>query len=268
MWNWALSWRNSSFCAVLKGRVLGYRGPHPKLFQAGGHCVLTGPNLPTSLAKWPSLFFQSRKQLWKLHWSPVSISRSFSEQFRFWPRRICFGFRITQSICFWISILERLKRNVKMRWKAWWKRKAWWEYYSKLLEILWINCSIHLCQLITDPSYVNLHKESEKDRMGLVYELVLNCFTNRITLKDRSDLCNLFESFQPAIFKKVVLTVVFSFLKSGSDPSSLQIAQEEKSWTSVNCFWMWIFYPFNSIASFKEKDESNSFRIPRKFGEY
>ena len=67
-------------------------------------------------------------------------------------------------------------------------------------------------RLITQAGYINTNKESEKDRMGQVYEYVMQNFQSKVSLEEAAQLSNLSVSAFSRYFKSWVNKSFSDFL--------------------------------------------------------
>ena len=84
--------------------------------------------------------------------------------------------------------------------------------FQQLLHLLDVLAQSQDYQLITDAGYLNTNKESEKDRMGQVYEYVMQHYSSKITLQEVAQLCNLSVSAFSRYFKSRVNKPFSDFL--------------------------------------------------------
>ena len=84
--------------------------------------------------------------------------------------------------------------------------------FQQLLHLLDILAQSEDYHLITDAGYFNTNKESEKDRMGQVYEYVMQHYSSKITLVEVAQLCNLSVSAFSRYFKSRVNKPFSDFL--------------------------------------------------------
>jgi AraC-like DNA-binding protein len=249
---------------VLKGEGTRFIGDHIQSFQAGD-MVLTGPNLP-HLWRSDQAYFQSGNRL-ETHGIVIYFPDHFLNNSVFDLEEFGSVSALLKRSASGIFISGKTQEKVKNEMKSLVKNEGLGSIIQ-LLEILELIAQSHDCQLITDPSYVNLHKESEKDRMGLVYELVLNGFTNRITLKEAADLCNLSESAFSRYFKSRANQSFSTFLSQVRIHQACKLLQEEKLNISQICFECGFFTLSNFNRQFKEKMNQTPLEYRRKFGEY
>jgi AraC-like DNA-binding protein len=71
----------------------------------------------------------------------------------------------------------------------------------QLLKILQTITDSTECKLIADAAYINTNKESEKDKMGQVYEYVMHNYQGKVSLQEAAQLSNLSVSSFSRFFK-------------------------------------------------------------------
>lgn len=86
------------------------------------------------------------------------------------------------------------------------------ESIIQLLKILNLMVDSPDCHLIANAGYINTNKESEKDRMGQVYEYVMQNFQEKVTLEEAARISNLSVSAFSRFFKSRVNKSFSDFL--------------------------------------------------------
>lgn len=81
-----------------------------------------------------------------------------------------------------------------------------------LLKILQTIADSSDCKLIADAAYINTNKESEKDRMGQVYEYVMQNYQSKVSLEEAAQISNLSVSAFSRFFKSRVNKSFSDFL--------------------------------------------------------
>lgn len=81
-----------------------------------------------------------------------------------------------------------------------------------LLKILELMADTPDVKLITHSGYINTNKESEKDRMGQVYEYVMQNYQGKVTLEEAAKIANLSVSAFSRYFKSRVNKSFSDFL--------------------------------------------------------
>lgn len=234
---------------VLKGEGTRFIGDHIQRFQAGD-MVLTGPNLP-HLWRSDQIYFQDQPGL-KTHGIVIYFSDQFLNNAVFDLEEFRSIAHVLQTSASGVGIIGDTQKIIQKRMKSLLEKEGVGSIIQ-LLEILEIIAGSSDCQLIADPTYVNLHKDSERDRMSLVYELVMNGFTNKITLKEAADLCNLSESAFSRYFKSRANQSFSSFLSQVRIHQACKLLQEENLNISQICFDSGFFTLSNFNRQFKER---------------
>lgn len=234
---------------VLKGEGTRFIGDHIQRFQAGD-MVLTGPNLP-HLWRSDQIYFQDQPGL-KTHGIVIYFSDQFLNNAVFDLEEFRSIAHVLQTSASGVGIIGDTQKIIQKRMKSLLEKEGVGSIIQ-LLEILEIIAGSSDCQLIADPTYVNLHKDSERDRMSLVYELVMNGFTNKITLKEAADLCNLSESAFSRYFKSRANQSFSSFLSQVRIHQACKLLQEENLNISQTCFDSGFFTLSNFNRQFKER---------------
>lgn len=234
---------------VLKGEGTRFIGDHIQRFQAGD-MVLTGPNLP-HLWRSDQVYFQDQPEL-ETHGIVIYFSDQFLNNAVFDLEEFRSIAHVLQTSASGIGIIGETQKVIQKQMKSL-LEKGGVGSIIQLLEILEIIGGSSDCELIADPTYVNLHKDSERDRMSLVYELVMNGFTNKITLKEAADLCNLSESAFSRYFKSRANQSFSSFLSQVRIHQACKLLQEENLNISQICFECGFFTLSNFNRQFKER---------------
>lgn len=81
-----------------------------------------------------------------------------------------------------------------------------------LLKILNLMVDSSDCKMIADSAYINTNRESEKDRMGQVYEYVMQNFQGKVSLEEAAQLSNMSVSAFSRFFKSRVNKSFSDFL--------------------------------------------------------
>ena len=193
---------------VLKGRGTRFVGDRTTSFKEGD-LVLTGPNLP-HLWKNDKAYHDPSKGL-----GTQGIVIYFPDNFL---NHSVFELEEFEGIA---KLLQLSKRGIEvvgetnlritqlMKELLLLKGLARFQQLLHLLDILAQSEDYHL---ITDAGYFNTNKESEKDRMGQVYEYVMQHYSSKITLVEVAQLCNLSVSAFSRYFKSRVNKPFSDFL--------------------------------------------------------
>lgn len=182
---------------VLKGRGTRFIGDHMQGFKEGD-LVLTGPDLP-HLWKSDRAYHIPENRM-ETHGIVIYFPDNFMnnsvfqlEEFesiagmlRKSVRGIEIDGRTNQSITRMMVELLDMK-GIKS--------------IVQLLNILQTIAESNDCKLIADAAYINTNKESEKDRMGQVYEYVMHHYQDKVSLEEAAQLSNLSVSSFSRFFK-------------------------------------------------------------------
>jgi transcriptional regulator GlxA family with amidase domain len=148
---------------------------------------------------------------------------------------------------------------------------------KELLEIEGIESIIHLlkilqkiavsedCKLITEATYINTHKESEKDRMGMVFDFVMHNFRDKISLKEVADICNLSESAFSRYFKSRANQSFSDFLSQIRINHAYKLLQDESMNISQICYECGFFTLSNFNKQFKERSGKTPIEYRKEF---
>jgi hypothetical protein len=193
---------------VLKGRGTRFVGDQTSIFKEGD-MVLTGPNLP-HLWKNDAAYHDPSQRL-ETH----GIVIYFPDHFL---NNSVFELEEMEAIA---KLLQRSSRGIEVQGATQVEVR---KMMVQLLELKGTSRLLHLLQIldrlagssecvaITDAAYINTNKESEKDRMGQVYEYVMQHFASKITLKEVAQLSNLSVSAFSRYFKSRVNKPFSDFL--------------------------------------------------------
>jgi AraC-like DNA-binding protein len=193
---------------VLKGRGTRFVGDQTSIFKEGD-MVLTGPNLP-HLWKNDAAYHDPSQRL-ETH----GIVIYFPDHFL---NNSVFELEEMEAIA---KLLQRSSRGIEVQGTTQVEVR---KMMVQLLELKGTSRLLHLLQIldrlagssecvaITDAAYINTNKESEKDRMGQVYEYVMQHFASKITLQEVAQLSNLSVSAFSRYFKSRVNKPFSDFL--------------------------------------------------------
>ncbi|MFC3414556.1 AraC family transcriptional regulator [Algoriphagus hitonicola] len=205
--NWHFHSEYQLFTA-LEGRGTRFIGDHVRGFKEGD-MVLTGPNLP-HLWRNDQAYFEPGSTL-KTH----GIVIYFPEDFL---RNSVFELEEFESIAL---MLQKSERGIEIFGKTnqWIKsqmiellQERGVERIIRFIKILEAIATSSECKQIADAAYINTHKESEKDRMGQVYEYVMQHFQTKVSLEKVAELANLSPSAFSRFFKARVNKSFSDFL--------------------------------------------------------
>jgi AraC-like DNA-binding protein len=193
---------------VLKGRGTRFVGDHMQPFKEGD-MVFTGPNLP-HLWRTDPVYYEPKSDLVThgivIYFPEKFLNNSYlqleefeqiAQLFKKSQRGIEIGGETNKKV---LELMIELNQMSGM------------ESLIQLLKILLTVAKSTDCTLITDVGYINTNKESEKDRMGQVYEYVMGNFQGKVTLEEAAQLSNLSISAFSRFFKSRVNKSFSDFL--------------------------------------------------------
>ncbi len=193
---------------VLKGRGTRFIGDHMQNFREGD-MVFTGPDLP-HLWKNDKVYHQPENQM-ETHGLVIYLPDNFLNN-------SVYQLEEFEGIS---SMLKKSVRGIEIRGKTnSIVRQMMLELLhmkgiksiTQLLRILQTIADSPDCRLIADAAYINTNKESEKDRMGQVYEYVMHNFQGKVSLEHAAQISNLSVSAFSRFFKSRVNKSFSDFL--------------------------------------------------------
>lgn len=193
---------------VLKGRGTRFIGDHMQSFREGD-MVLTGPDLP-HLWKNDKAYHDPENQM-ETHGIVIYLPDNFLND-------SVYQLEEFEAIS---NMLKKSVRGIEIRGKTNFLIR---QMMLELLDLKGVKSINHLlkilqtiadspdCRLIADAAYINTNKESEKDRMGQVYEYVMHNFQGKVSLEEAAQLSNLSVSAFSRFFKSRVNKSFSDFL--------------------------------------------------------
>ncbi|OOG73659.1 AraC family transcriptional regulator [Algoriphagus sp. A40] len=193
---------------VLKGRGTRFIGDHMQNFREED-MVLTGPDLP-HLWKNDKVYHIPENKM-TTHGIVVYLPDNFLNN-------SVFQLEEFEGIS---NMLKKSVRGIEIKGKT---NLLVREMMIELLDMKGVKSIIHLlkilqtiadstdCKLIADAAYINTNKESEKDRMGQVYEYVMQNYQGKVSLEEAAQLSNLSVSAFSRFFKSRVNKSFSDFL--------------------------------------------------------
>lgn len=193
---------------VLKGQGTRFIGDHMQNFREGD-MVLTGPDLPHL---WKSdRAYHIPENRTETHGIVIYFPDNFLNE-------SVFQLEEFEAIC---NMLKKSVRGIEINGVT---NILIRQMMLELLDMKGIKSLIQLlkilqtiadstdCRLIADAAYINTNKESEKDRMGQVYEYVMHNFQGKVSLEEAAQLSNLSVSAFSRFFKSRVNKSFSDFL--------------------------------------------------------
>uniref|UniRef100_UPI004037C0B0 cupin domain-containing protein n=1 Tax=Algoriphagus halophilus TaxID=226505 RepID=UPI004037C0B0 len=172
---------------ILKGRGTRYIGDHIKPFKEGD-MVMTGPNLP-HVWRSDNAYFDPANEL-DTHLIVAYFPENFLGEGIFEKEEFEDIGRLMKASARGLEITGKTNQEITSKMKKLVQLKG----SSQLIQLLEIlNHLSHSKDIspITNAEYINLNKESEKDRMGEVYEYVMKNYKEKIMLEEVAALANL-----------------------------------------------------------------------------
>lgn len=134
-----------------------------------------------------------------------------------------------------------------------------------LLKILQTIADSPDCKLITDAAYVNTNKESEKDRMGQVYEYVMHNFQSKVSLEEAAQISNLSVSAFSRFFKSRVNKSFSDFLTDVRISHACKLLHESDLNISEISYECGFFTLSNFNKLFKERIKMTPVQYRKEF---
>lgn len=246
---------------ALKGKGTRFIGDNMQSFEEGD-MVMTGPNLP-HLWRNDLEYFESNSGL-ETHGIVIYFPDTFLNNSVF----------KLEEFSFISSLLHKSSRGIQITGKT---NLEVTNLMKELLEIEGIESIIHLlkilqkiavsedCKLITEATYINTHKESEKDRMGMVFDFVMHNFRDKISLKEVADICNLSESAFSRYFKSRANQSFSDFLSQIRINHAYKLLQDESMNISQICYECGFFTLSNFNKQFKERSGKTPIEYRKEF---
>ncbi|MFT2009289.1 AraC family transcriptional regulator [Pontibacter sp. 13R65] len=135
------------------------------------------------------------------------------------------------------------------------------ESVIQLLKILHTLATSPDCYPITNSGYVNLNKESEKDRMNRVYEHVMNNFEQKITLEEVAAIANMSSSSFSRYFKSRVNKSFSDFLSEIRIGHACKLLNDEERNISQVCYES----GFNTLSNFNKQFRDITGKTPLQY---
>ncbi|AMQ57127.1 AraC family transcriptional regulator [Algoriphagus sanaruensis] len=193
---------------VLKGRGTRFIGDHMQAFREGD-MVLTGPNLP-HLWKNDKAYHDPENGL-ETHGIVIYFPDNFLRESVFRLEEFEGIAQMLRKSERGIEVTGKANQQITQMMKDMLHMKGA-ESIIQLLKILNLMVDSPDCHLIANAGYINTNKESEKDRMGQVYEYVMQNFQEKVTLEEAARISNLSVSAFSRFFKSRVNKSFSDFL--------------------------------------------------------
>lgn len=234
---------------VLKGKGTRFVGDHMQTFKEGD-MVLTGPNLP-HLWRNDNAYLDFKNGL-ETHGIVIYFPDQFLNNSVFEEEEFTDIARVLQESERGILISGDTNNQIlEMMQKLLFLKGI--DRIIQLLKILNLMVDSKDCSPITQVGYINLNKESETDRIGLVFEFVMKNFKEKITLHQVSELANLSLSAFSRYFKTRVNKSFSEFLSEVRIGHACKLLQDQELNISEIAFECGFFTLSNFNKQFKDR---------------
>ncbi len=246
---------------VLKGRGTRFIGDHMESFKEGD-MVFTGPDLPHL---WKNdKAYQNPENKLEVHGIVIYFPDNFLNN-------SVFQLDEFETISL---MLKKSVRGIEIKGKT---NQVVREMMISLLDLKGGVSIIHLlkilqtiaessdCKLIADAAYINTNKESEKDRMGHVYEYVMQNYQGKVTLEEAAQLSNLSVSAFSRFFKSRVNKSFSDFLTDVRISHACKLLHETDLNISEISYDCGFFTLSNFNKLFKERIKMTPLQYRREF---
>ena len=242
---------------ILKGRGTRYIGDDIKPFKEGD-LVMTGPNLP-HVWRSDDIYFDSENDL-ETHLIVVYFPEDFLGNGIFEKEEFEDIGRLMKASIRGLSVNGKSNAEVTKMMKKLVQLKGS-SQLVQLLEILTYLSHSKDITPITNPEYINLNKESEKDRMGEVYEYVMNNYKSKITLQEVAALANLSVSAFSRFFKSRANKSFSDFVSDVRISHACKLLHEEDIHISEVCYES----GFNTLSNFNKQFKDRIGKTPLNY---
>ncbi len=246
---------------VLKGKGTRFIGDHMQSFKEGD-MVLTGPDLPHL---WKNdKTYQNPEKSNGVHGIVIYFPDNFLND-------SVFSLNEFESIA---AMLKKSIRGIEISGKT---NQTVREMMMELLDLKGGASIIHLlkilqvladstdCKLIADAAYINTNKESERDRMGHVYEYVMQNFQGKVSLEEAAQLSNLSVSAFSRFFKSRVNKSFSDFLTEVRISHACKLLHESDLNISEISYECGFFTLSNFNKLFKERIKMTPIQYRKEF---
>ena len=230
---------------ILKGRGTRYIGDHIKPFKEGD-MVMTGPNLP-HVWRSDNAYFDPANGL-ETHLVVVYFPENFLGEGIFDKEEFEDIGRLMKGSARGLEVTGKSNQEIT----AMMKKLVHLRGTSQLILLLEIlNYLAHSKDInpITNAEYINLNKESEKDRMGEVYEYVMKNYKDKIMLEEVAALANLSVSAFSRFFKSRANKSFSDFICDVRISHACKLLHEEGINISEVCYES----GFNTLSNFNKQ---------------
>ncbi|EAZ82995.1 AraC family transcriptional regulator [Algoriphagus machipongonensis] len=242
---------------ILKGRGTRYIGDDIKPFKEGD-LVMTGPNLP-HVWRSDDIYFDPENDL-ETHLIVIYFPEDFLGNGIFEKEEFEDIGRLMKASIRGLSVNGKSNAEVTKMMKKLVQLKGS-SQLVQLLEILTYLSHSKDITPITNPEYINLNKESEKDRMGEVYEYVMNNYKSKITLQEVAELANLSVSAFSRFFKSRANKSFSDFVSDVRISHACKLLHEEDIHISEVCYES----GFNTLSNFNKQFKDRIGKTPLNY---
>lgn len=239
---------------ILKGRGTRYIGDHIKPFKEGD-MVMTGPNLP-HVWRSDNAYFDPANEL-DTHLIVAYFPENFLGEGIFEKEEFEDIGRLMKASARGLEITGKTNQEITSKMKKLVQLKG----SSQLIQLLDIlNHLSHSKDIspITNAEYINLNKESEKDRMGEVYEYVMKNYKEKIMLEEVAALANLSVSAFSRFFKSRANKSFSDFISDVRISHACKLLHEEGINISEVCYES----GFNTLSNFNKQFKERIGKTP------
>lgn len=242
---------------ILKGRGTRYIGDDIKPFKEGD-MVMTGPNLP-HVWRSDDVYFDAENDL-ETHLIVIYFPEDFLGNGIFEKEEFEDIGRLMKASIRGLSVNGKSNAEVTKMMKKLVQLKGS-SQLVQLLDILTYLSHSKDIKPITNPEYINLNKESEKDRMGEVYEYVMNNYKSKITLQEVAELANLSVSAFSRFFKSRANKSFSDFVSDVRISHACKLLHEEDIHISEVCYES----GFNTLSNFNKQFKDRIGKTPLNY---
>ncbi|MEN2282172.1 AraC family transcriptional regulator [Algoriphagus sp. SE2] len=239
---------------ILKGTGTRYIGDHIKPFKEGD-MVMTGPNLP-HVWRSDNAYFDPSNNL-ETHLIVVYFPENFLGEGIFEKEEFADIARLMKLSLRGVEVNGKTNREVTEMMKNLIHLTGSTQLIQ-LLEILNLLSHSKDIRQITNVGYINLNKESEKDRMGEVYEYVMKNYKQKIKLEEVASLANLSVSAFSRFFKSRANKSFSDFISDVRISHACKLLHEEDINVSEVCYES----GFNTLSNFNKQFKDRIGKTP------
>lgn len=246
---------------VLKGRGTRFIGDHMQNFREGD-MVFTGPDLPHLWKNDKAYHIPENKM--ESHGIVIYLPDNFLNN-------SVFQLTEFEGIS---AMLKKSVRGIEIKGKT---NLIIRSMMIELLEMKGVKSIIQVlkilqtiadstdCRLIADAAYINTNKESEKDRMGQVYEYVMHNYQGKVSLEEAAQLSNLSVSAFSRFFKSRVNKSFSDFLTDVRISHACKLLHETDLNISEISYECGFFTLSNFNKLFKERVKKTPLEYRKEF---